>query len=164
MATLLESLERGEIAKIDAQLAPREQELRCAYASPKLQKWLSGQLPNLGSTWKIDQTPMEQLDAYLAVYASGAILTFGHSFNPIRHVAGGVWELKTADLRVFGWFPKKDHFIGHAANLAQAIKDGNLYNGYAGEVAYFRDRLDLNDPKFIPGDNPNDVISAYRFP
>ena len=128
-------------------------------------KWLTEVLPDLGSTWNIELSPLEQLAAFIETYASGEPLVFGRSFKPISHVSGGVWELKTADLRVFGWFPSQDVFIGHAANLSETIKSvRGMYHGYANEVVHYRKNLDLNEPKFVPGDDPNAVVSAFSYP
>lgn len=127
-------------------------------------KWIQEKLPGLGSTWNIELTPLEQMVSFIETYANGSTLVFGRSFKPISHVSGGVWELKTADIRVFGWFALKDVFLGHAADLTDKIKTHGLYHGYAGEVARFRDQLDLTEPKFVPGDDPNVVVSAFSYP
>ncbi len=164
MATVLRLAEQGDLVRIDPGLPPRQQEFRSLYTSPRLVKWLGEILPGLGSTWNIELTPHEQLAALIEVYASGDTLTFDHSFKPLFPREHGVWELKTADLRVFGWFCAKDIFIAHAANLAQIIKDHGLYHGYINEVVSFRSNLDLDEPKFISGSNPNDVVSAFSIP
>lgn len=72
-----------------------------------------------------------------------------------------MWELRTPDIRVFGWFPLLDHFIGVVANDATYIKKYRLYEGYIGEVVRYRDHLDLDNPKFIQSERPQDVVSNY---
>ena len=89
---------------------------------------------------------------------------FRSNVKPITHVSGGIWELKTSDLRIFGWFHAKDCFIGYRAEHADFVKKHNLYYGLASEAARFRDQLDLDEPKFIPGDDPNVILSNYNFP
>ena len=121
-------------------------------------------LPGLDSTWKIEQPPVEQLDDLMEVFCSGSPLTYGWQFKCLTHVAEGVWELKTADVRLFGWFHKKDCFIAAVADTADRIKTHKLYEGYGRiEVINFRKALDLDDPKFIPGDNPHDVVSNFSY-
>ncbi len=100
----------------------------------------------------------------MAVYASGQTLTYRRAFHPIWHAGNGVWMLKTADLRVFGWFHARDCFVGHAANTAEQVKAHNLYHGYAGEVVHFRNQLDLDEPKFVAGEDPNAVVSNLSPP
>lgn len=164
MATLIELLDAGQISQIDPALGPRQQQFRRIFVLPDLQKWLEENLPNLGSTWKIEQSPQEQLDALIAIYCSGDTLTYQWQFRPLNHLGDGIWEMKTADLRVFGWFPHKDDFIGVSANLADQIKRSNLYRPYCEEAIRRRDKLDLDEPKFIQGDDPNAVVSNFDFP
>jgi hypothetical protein len=161
MATLLELDRAAELFKLDPQLEPNEQEWRMIYLSPTLMRWMQDELPHLESTWKVEVDPTQQLDALVEEFCSGATLYYGPHFHPIAHVEDGIWELKTPDLRIFGWFHAKDCFVGWRAGLADFIKTHNLYHGFAGETAHFRNRLDLNAPKFIPGVDPNAVVSNY---
>lgn len=164
MATLIELLDDGQVSQIDPALGPRQQEFRRLYVLPDLQKWLEEDLPTLGSTWNIEQSPQEQLDALIAIYCSGDTLTYQRAFKPLNNIADGIWEMKTADLRVFGWFPHKDHFIGVSADLTEQIKHLNLYRPYCEEAIRRRDKLELDEPKFIQGDDPNAVVSNFDFP
>ncbi len=166
MATLLDLSTKKDspLIKVDPGLEPSEQEWRAIYAGGRFQPWLINDLPNLVSEWQIEETPLQQLDALLEVFASGEALTYGHRLNPLNHLGDGVWELKTADLRIFGWFPCKDHFIGVVADTAYRCKKHDLYAGYAGETVRFRDKLDLDQPKFIPGDDPHAVVSNLNYP
>jgi len=164
MATVVELARQGKLFKLDPMLDSHQQEFRVLYASPRLKKWIDETLPNLGSTWNIELAPAEQLDGFMATYASDEPLMFGQGFKPLNHLGQGVWELKTADLRVFGWFSARDWFIGHAADTTDRIKQHNLYHGYAGEVVRFRTHLDLDEPKFVPGDDPNAVVSNFDYP
>jgi hypothetical protein len=164
MATILELVRLKKLFKYDAVLGPRQQEFRRFYASERLVRWFQVELPNIGSAWKIDTPPAEQLDAFLAQYVTGEKITFGWDLFPIRPHAHRVWELKTPDLRVFGWFNEMDCFIGVVADAARNVKEHQLYSGYCGEVVRFRDKLDLDEPKFLLGELPNDVISNFDYP
>lgn len=163
MATPIELSVRGELRKIDPQLDPQTQEERLIYASGGLIEWLDQTLPSLASNWQIETPPMEQLDAFLEEYASGEPLVYKLRFNPINPIGDGIWELKTADLRIFGWFHKKDCFIGVSADMTWRIKEYKLYAGYRNEAVNIRNNMDIDEPKFIPGDDPNDVVSNYTF-
>jgi len=164
MATLVELIDAEALFKYDAGLDGNQQEFREFYASPKLRNWIETTLPALVSSWNIELTPVEQFDALGAIFAAGDTLTFGWHFKPLTHIHHGIWELKTADLRVFGWFPRKDCFVGVVADETSKIKKHDLYAGYAGEVARFRDALALNEPKYLAGDSPNDVVSDWNYP
>src|SRR5262245_46299929 len=164
MATLLQLEAQGHVSKVDPALPLHQQELRVLYASPRLRQWLENVLPTLGSTWNIELSPAEQLDALVEQYAAGEPLVYQHNSYPIRHVSGYVWELKTPDLRIFGWFHKMDCFVGVVANPTELIKRHNLYHGHAGDVVRFVDALDLDPPKFIAGDDPRVVVSNFYYP
>jgi hypothetical protein len=164
MATVIGLSTNGPLSRLDAQLDPPRQELRMLHAGPKLVAWISDIVPTLESTWKIEQSPAEQLDDLMQVFCSGDPLTYEWHFKSLAHVADGVWELKTADLRIFGWFHEKDCFIG-VKDTADRIKKHHLYEGYSRtEVVGFRNSLDLDEPKFVPGDNPHAVVSNYSYP
>jgi hypothetical protein len=164
MATVVELDRQGKLFKLDPALDDDQQEFRVLYASPRLHKWLGEVLPTLGSTWKIELSPAEQLDAFMEIYAAGETLTFQRSFYPIAHISNYVWELKTADLRIFGWFTARDCFVGVVADTTDRVKLHNLYHGYAGDVVRFLNALDLDEPKFVPGDDPHAVVSDFDYP
>ena len=164
MATLLDLRGAGRVIKLDPELGPRRQEFRLMYVLPELRQWIEDTLPTLGSTWKIEQSPLEQFDAWLDTYCSGEALTYQRHFYPLNHIKAGIWEMKTADLRVFGWFSAVDCFIGANAGVADQIKRLNMYRPYCEEALRRRAQLDLDEPKFIPGDNPHAVVTNFDFP
>lgn len=164
MATLLELEESGQIFRLDPHLDPDQQEYRLFYTSVTLKKWIEDDLPNLASDRNIEELPDQQFDSLVEVYASGGILTFEWMFKPLTHIGAGVWEFKTPDLRIFGWFHKKDCFVGAYAGEKWHIKQHNLYPGYASQTAHFCNTLALDQPKYVDGEDPNDVVSNYAYP
>jgi hypothetical protein len=165
MATPIQLHYAGTLYKYDPELAPKQREIRTFYASQRMQKWVTEDLPKLESTWKIEQSPQEQLSELLdEIYCPEEPLTFGRQFRPLRYIVDGIWELKTADLRVFGWFFAKNCFIASAANLTDLIKRLHLYLPYQEEAVRVRNQLDLDDPKFVPGDDPHAVVSNFTYP
>jgi len=164
MATLLDLEGQGLLHRLDPGLGPKQQEWRTITVRTRLKDWMLETLPSLESTWKIEQSPLEQLDALTEVFCSGEPLAFGHQLKPLTHIRDGIWELKTADLRMFGWFTTKDHFLGVDADLTDRIKKLKLYRPYCDQAVRYRDGLPLDPPKFVPGDNPHDVVSDIHFP
>jgi hypothetical protein len=162
MATLIGlSGANGPLFKLEA-LEPTQQEFRCIYLSEKLKNWMSNDLPGLAATWQTEITCLEQVAELTETFCAGDELDATTQFHALRPVASGVWELKTGDVRIFGWFPKKDHFVGVVAHDAYRVKLHDLYHGLVGEVVRYRDNLDLDDPKFVAGDNPHAVVSNCR--
>ena len=164
MATLLTLVEQGRLIKVDPALGPRELESRNIYAFPHVIDWFSKTLPNLGSTWKLEVSPQEQVDALIGIFCSDQILTYDWHFKPLSHIQDGIWELKTPDVRIFGWFFAKDIFIGTDADAAERIKQLKMYRPYREQAVRFRDKLDLDEPKFVPGKDPQNVVSDFDYP
>ncbi|HEX4157921.1 MAG TPA: hypothetical protein VHY79_05555 [Rhizomicrobium sp.] len=170
MATLAHLEADGRVLKYDAALEDDEQELRLLYVSPTLAEWIGTTLPTLISDLNDPLPPLDQFDAYGHVYASGLPLVFDRQFKvfqprAVEPLGDGVWYIKTTDIRIFGWFWRRDVFVGVVGDTAYRCKTYNLYQGYRSvNVARFRDDLPLDEPKFIPGTNPDDVLSNYDLP
>ncbi len=165
MATLIELCKQNQLFQLDPQLGLSVTEERFVYLIPDVKQWFVNVLPATGSTWDITTSPIEQVDALMATFCSGDPLAVGRAFKHlVFRDAFGIWELKTADVRLFGWFPQKDHFIASGCGLTQIIKEVKLYHGYSTKAQRDRKLLDLDEPKFIPGGNPDDVVSNYYFP
>lgn len=160
MATLAELVADGSLVKLDPGLEQDELEFRVILMLPRAQEWIENVLPTLSSTWNIEVSPTEQLVGLVADFASGLELTPGEKFHPIRPTDRNVWELKTADLRIFGWFAKKDCFVCVSIENADRLKQmPGLYGGYRDEVVRYRDLLALDEPKCVQGVNIHDVLS-----
>lgn len=164
MATIIHLAQQEQVFKLDAALSWREQEERRIYVFPGVRAWMMDTLPDEVSGWNIELSPLEQLDNFLEKYCSGKELMFEREIRPLRHIDHGIWELKTADVRLFGWFHTIDCFICTHGNTAHNTKIHDLYRGYRDNAVWLRDQLDLDEPKFISGDDPNDVISAFCYP
>lgn len=169
MATIAELLGLRRLFKLDPQLEDDEQELRLIYTSPQLKTWFENDLPKVRSFFGTETDPLEDFVALSAAYASGLPLVFDRQFKafhkrPFEPIGDGVWYLKTPDLRIFGWFIARDCFVGVVANTFELVKKHDLYQGHRGDVIRFRDALPLDEPKFVPGEDPYDVISNYDLP
>jgi hypothetical protein len=163
MATLIELERREELIRLDPQPGPRVMEIRRVYLLPRAVELLS-RVPEMEPKWDTEDASIEQLDALIELFCSGEPLAIGRQFKRLHHRHDGIWELKTADLRLFGWFPQIDCFLMTACDQAERVKKVPLYDGYCNEAARCRDLLDLDPPKFIPGDDPNVVVSNCYFP
>jgi hypothetical protein len=161
MATLLHLISEGLVARIDPELANED---RYIYALPRFRKWIESTLVGMASSWNIEVSPLEQFDELLDRFCSGDFLIVGHDFKCLHRHENGVWELKTADLRIFGWFYLRDTFIAAAAEAKWKIEESGLYHGMIEQTVRDRDRLELDPPKFLSGSDPNVVVSSFNFP
>ena len=154
----------GLLLRWEVVLSPRQQIERVLLLVPRLHDRLDEALA-VGSTWNIEETPAQQLDALTAVLVSGEPLAFGWQFKPLLYVPNldGVWYLKTADVRLFGWFPCRDYFIATSVVVADLAKRLHLDRPFGEEVERVREALPLDEPKFVPGDDPNAVVSNFTY-
>lgn len=137
-------------------LDDHEQPERLLYAYPHVVEWLDQTLPSLPSDFKDfmqeDLSPMEQVDALFHDFVSGENFSYyerSHSMTPLPL---GIWELKTTDVRFFGWFHiRKCFVIANVDTKARLLELPGLNGGYRENAVFRRNKLDLDTPKFITG-------------
>jgi hypothetical protein len=163
MATLSKLIDDGLVLRWHVEFPPRQQLERVLLLVPQLPDRMDQALAE-GSTWNIEESPAQQLDAFTVVFVTGQPLVFGRQLKPLVHHRDGVWYFKTADVRLFGWFPHRDCFIAAAVGGADLTKRLRLYRPFAQEVGRLRENLALDEPKFIGGDDPHAVVSNFSYP
>jgi hypothetical protein len=159
MATLFELCDNGVLIRLDAGLGDGEFDERRIYLIPKVRDWIERDLPTLQSTYQLELTPAEQLYALFYQFCVGKPLAGGGRYKKLNPRDRHVWELKTGDLRIFGWFPQMDVFIVCAIHDATRVKEIQLYAGFREEVVRVRNTMPLDEPKCIEGDEYDDVLS-----
>jgi hypothetical protein len=166
MATLAKLIEDAIVVRInvelDGRLPWRELYAYPAQGAPNyLLEWLRNTLPGLvSSAVGADDTPEEQLYALVELYVVGERLNLGEMYKPLHPHADGVWELRTTDTRLFGWFHRKDCLIVVFADETERIHKYSLHASYRNEIVRLRNALDLDEPKFVAGVEEDDVLSV----
>ena len=82
-------------------------------------------------------------------------MEYGRMFRDLEPTTDDVWELKTADLRIFGWMYQKRKFIAVRGGYTDDYKEPTKIKNYADdrkEVVKARDALPLDNPKFVRGE------------
>ena len=157
LASLVES---HLLVQIEVPLPPHEQPLRLLYGTPDFIRWLGDRLlSDEASPLAADLTPKEQLDSLFYLFASGRPLVYSRQFRYIKAEKHAVWELKTPDFRLFGWFPVKDCFVCAFGDWADKIKDHDLYQGYRIATRRVRREMGLGVNDCVQGLTPDDVLS-----
>jgi hypothetical protein len=161
MPTITDLLASGAIIKIDVELAPRDQPLRLLYGTPQFVDWLRQILAGVEPPRQLGQTsPAEQIDDLFHSFLSGEPLIFTRQFRVVRAEDNAVWELKTPDIRIFGWFMARDCFVAVFGNWADTIKDHDLYRGYRIAIRRLRRELGIDATLCVKGVDPDDVLSV----
>jgi hypothetical protein len=161
MPTIADLLSCGAIVKIEVDLAARDQPLRLLYGTPQFIAWLRDVLDGLEPPCRLgDASIAEQIDDLFYSFLSGEQLIFTKQFRVVRAEDNAVWELKTPDVRIFGWFMAKDCFVAAFGNWADTIKDHDLYRGYRIAIRRLRRELGIDATLCVKGVAPDDVLSV----
>lgn len=160
MPTIPDLVENGTLVRIDVELALHEQPQRLLYGTPQFVVWLQEIQDGASPPQPLGHlSATEQIDDLFYSFLSGAPLVFNRQFRAIRAEANAVWELKTPDIRIFGWFLAKDCFAAVFGNWADIIKDHDLYRGYRIAIRRLRRELGVDATLCVKGDAPDDVVS-----
>jgi hypothetical protein len=125
------------------------------YGLPEFVKWLDEELPKLvPGRLRATETPQEQLDNLFYRWVSGKRIIYDRMFKDLMPMSDEVWEMKTVDLRIFGWLYKPCVFVAVFGDYADLYKPPNVKASYEAarrRVMQVRDNLDLDEPKFATG-------------
>lgn len=166
MATLDELAIAGVIHKVmpETVLTEDQQAFRQMYRSPAVSNWIRNVLPHIVVDGYVPgaETPRDQALTCLQDFLTGKSPDeFDKPPVRLRPEQLGVWELRTADLRLFGVFPRVDTFLWvTSCTKKQAMKNNN--DGYLRrqhETLQFIGTLDLEEPKMLYGET-KDVITV----
>lgn len=160
MVTFDSLLAAGAIVKIEIVLNVGELPKRLLFATPSFVQWLEERIgKEEPSPVGADLTPVEQLDYLFYTFVSGKPLVHSRQFRSIRSEPNAVWELKTVDFRIFGWFAKRDCFVAVFGDWTDHVKDHDLYRGYRLQVRRLRRSLGIGEELCVQGVDPEDVVS-----
>ncbi|WP_157009812.1 hypothetical protein [Sphingobium sp. YBL2] len=151
----------GALVRFDADLGASVLEIRRIYLLERVPGQIEQRIEKTGSDRQIEIEPKEQLDGLLADFCEGEEVMAATQFKCLQPKENGIWELKTPDVRVFGWFYEKDCFIVSAVDAKWRILEHGLYNGYISEAVRLRAELFGENAKFVEGTEPDDVISNW---
>ena len=151
MATLAHLTERGKLKRYVAELEPPEQPERYVYASPAIEAWLTGALPQELCNWGSNLLPHEQVWVLLHDFVAGIRLIHTETCKQLDPLRDGVWELRTVDVRIFGWFPRRCTFLMVCGAMKKTLRRRVHYRPHIQRVIQFRASLDLDEPKAVVG-------------
>lgn len=160
MDTLSALLADPSILRLEVSLGPRDLPVRRVYGTRSFIDWLEERRVRLEpSKLGVDLSIIEQIDSIFYRFIVGDSLRNRWDFRCVKVESNPVWEFKTPDIRIFGWFPDKDCFIAVCGGWADHIKDHDLYRGYRLEIRRLRRDMNLAKNLCGRGTTPDDVIS-----
>jgi hypothetical protein len=154
MATIDTLLERQTLVRILVATG-NEQKLRWIYGLPDFPVWLASELPKLEpGRLKSPDPPQEQVDNIFYRWITGKEIRYSRQFKDLMPMKDEVWEIKTPDIRIFGWMYRPLKFIavfGDYADLYKGKGASKSYEDAKKRVKAERDKLDLDQPKYTTG-------------
>ncbi len=158
MATLEHLAAADKLLKHEPDLDESELSERIAYFSPGFDHWLDATLRQLAFRAGRDLTPFEQAEQILYEFVAGQPMAYSVHYRKLEPLMAHVWELKTPDVRLFGWFPKRAIIVLVCGTLKENVKKFGDYAPFIREVIAFRDALALDNPKAITGVGRHEVL------
>lgn len=145
---LKEALAEGRLIPLKPRLSWRQQECRKVFMSPEAAEWARAVLPTATTDGAVHGAlpPLHQLMTVTTRFCAGE--TFE---PPIPHLMrppdGGIWRLRTADLRLVGWFPTRGYFVLSEIEL-KANCSRHRDEELLASAKWLRESLCADDPSF----------------
>ena len=154
MATIDQLVEQGRLLRLEGVLDPGELAERIIYLHPRVADWIDENLEALENDGYYDNvpSPLQQADDLFYEFISGAEISSQWPPHAMTPFDSGVWELRTPDLRFFGWFWRKGVFLLTAIDTKSRCQAHGLYSGYRDQCTRDRTDFDLEPPAFCTGE------------
>ncbi|WP_040849926.1 hypothetical protein [Nitrospirillum viridazoti] len=158
MATLEQIAARGDISNYEIDLEADEHAEALFYYAPVFATNHDEKLSHLGRKAGRKESPSEQVYSIIREFIIGRRLVYDVQRKRLVPDSNYVWEMKTQDVRIFGWFPRKSVFVAVDVELKDNLLEHDKYDPFINAVVSFRDALDLDPPKFLTGISANDLF------
>jgi hypothetical protein len=140
------------LCKFEIELPVRQRAWRYVFASAKFVDWVNNCVPKIVlAQCDEDDSLQIQIEKELFGFSYGEYLREPSEIRRLDPQPQAVWELKTPDLRLFGWFPAKDHFVAHLGCEKEALQRWEDYEPFINEVREFRASLIAALPHHVTG-------------
>ncbi|UYN96676.1 MAG: hypothetical protein KIT25_07025 [Enhydrobacter sp.] len=156
MATIPILEAKGDLLPYEPDFEHDEFPSRWIHQAPDFPAWL-GKLQEEEPDQPRNLSPFEQVEQLLFDYAVGRPMIYARDRRLLEPVGFHVWEMKTLDVRLFGWLPMRRHLVLVCGEMKRHLKPSSRYKPFVDRVVAFRDKLDLDRPKFLMGVQANDI-------
>lgn len=165
MATLEELIKQGLLREHTPDMEQWEMPERHLYLTTEFGVWRETVLEPAARLRGRNLVPYEQVEQLFYEYVLGKPMAYSVGYRKLDPHGQHIWELKTEDMRVFGWFVKKKYFVATSGEFKdklsrekQKVSTNKLYKPFIEGVWNFREALDLDQPKFISGIAYHDIL------
>lgn len=158
MATPVHPCGQGVLIRYEAELEPEVLPERVIHLTPQFQKWLEHALPKERRDRGRQLSPIEQVEEIFRHFILGRPMGYDVHRKLLDPVGLGVWEIKTVDVRMLGWFPCHRTFIAAVGVMKRMLPRRRDYRPHIDAVVAIRNGLDLDEPKFLTGVRVDDIL------
>lgn len=152
-ATIDRLIRDDRLIKYEPELTGSAVAERVIYMTPHFLDWWGKVLIHRRPTRGLSLSPYDQLFGRFDEFCIGREFEYGRMFKNLEPKANAVWEIKTTDVRVFGFFVQRDCFVAITGEMKNALR---RYEKHIGIVLEVRRKLQL---PWIAGREHDNVIS-----
>ncbi len=159
MSTIDTLLEAETLKSVSLGLLEGELPERGLFGTERFREFVAATLPAIPSQ-DVMLSSAEQVSGLLGRFLRNKPFVLRSPLSPVRALQDAVWELKTLDVRIFGWFTSRDCMVVDFGCDVKKLKNGEFnYSGCINQTRYTRTSLGFADNEFIQGTNVHDVLS-----
>ena len=158
MATVAELASMGVLIRHEGDLEAGEMPHRFVYYPASFEEWVLTVVSAQTRDRSRDLTPFEQVEQMLHDFIVKRPLRYGQDDRKLDPLNRHVWELKSEDIRLVGWFPARATFVAVCGGMRKDLKPFRAYTPLIDKACSFRDVLDLDPPKMLIGNTHADVL------
>lgn len=160
MATLDELVNAKELHEVIVNPGRGQLRRRSIYLAPSAKQWFDETLAGLDPAEADDFRPIMQVLTLFRTYISGEAMIENEDFKLMLPEENDVYELRTHDVRIYGWFYRPSIFIGVSADtMIQVHTVNGLASGHRNSVVIYRAASTLDPPLFEEGASTDDVLA-----
>lgn len=161
MSTMATLISKGTLQSVNMGLLGDELAERGLFGTQRLFRFLGEDLPKIPSQDSVLSTE-EQTANLFGRFLTNRPFILRSPISPIRHLRDAIWEMKTLDVRLFGWFVERDCLVLDSGCDVKLLKSGKLnYSGFINQTSYVRKNLGFEAADYIQGTTPNDILTKF---
>lgn len=151
-------MKQGLLIRYEADLRADEFSERKICMAPEFCDWLDGTLRKKPKD-RGQLLPYEQVSEVFRRFIVGKRMHLNSDLNKLVPHPKGVWEVKTKDVRVFGYFYQKREYVAVSGGMKADIKRGK-YGAHVKGVETFRKSLPKGSRGYdnTPTEKFNDLL------
>jgi hypothetical protein len=158
MATIEQLAQQNVLRKHEADLEHWEMPDRCIYLTEVFECWFDAVLKPHPKFRDRNVSPWDQVEQLFYEFVSGKPMAYDVHLKKLEPLTQFIWEFKMPDVRVFGWFAKKGHFVATFGEFKNNLATRKLYKPFIDHAIWIRDQLPLDPPKHIVQTRMIDVL------